>query len=314
MKKLLFLCIPVLILGCNPRKSAGPKKQALPPSEQADSLAVKPAQQSRATDYTNMVYFAGGEIQVGANTDDPMEGPAFQAYVEPFYLDKHPVTVAMFRKFVEATGFRTEAENFGNAGVFLADQGQWQLVDGADWKYPLGPSGPPAGDDHPVTQVSWNDALAYCRWAGKRLPTEIEWEYAARSGEAGDVRFPWGNEIRPGGRYMANYWQGDLSTPQGDDGFVYTSPVGFYGELPSGLTDMAGNVWEWCSSIFEPYPGSSVSYRPDPANRCIRGGSFFYDQAGDESLAVYFRSSNTVETSLFNTGFRCAADPPGNKQ
>ena len=127
----------------------------------------------RKSNYEEMVFFQGGEIQIGANTGIPFQGPTFKTFTQPFYLDVHPVTVSMFRQFIEATGYRTDAEKFGNAGVFILSLGQWQLVENANWKFPFGPSGIQAIDDHPVTQVSWYDAMAYCDWAGKRLPAEM---------------------------------------------------------------------------------------------------------------------------------------------
>ena len=253
----------------------------------------------------NMVYFEGGPIIIGSNNRMPNESPAFQTNVESFFLDRHLVTVARFRKFIKATNYFTDAENFGDAAVYNFSEGRWELLKGTTWEYPLGPDKPAAKDNHPVTQVSWNDAVAYCEWAGLRLPTEFEWEYAARGGENNGEKFSWGNEIFMDGKFMANVWQGDLSTEQGADGFVYTSPVGHYGETDAGLTDMGGNVWEWCQNTYQPYPGGEP-FRTNQNVKTIRGGSFFYDQAGELSYTVSFRGQNSVETSLFNTGFRCA--------
>ena len=256
-----------------------------------------------------MVLFRGGQIVMGSESPLPNQGPPFERFVEPFYLDVHPVTVGAFRKFILETGFRTEADKFGNAGVFDLAAGQWSLVDGANWENPFGRGREKAANDHPVTQVSWNDAVAYCLWAGKRLPTEAEWESAARNGENTGDRFPWGNELNPAGKFMANHWQGNMTDPQGADGFVYTSAVGYYGYTPSGLTDMSGNVWEWCADTFRPYPGSRGYFNVSEETKTIRGGSFFYDAAGEESLTVWYRAGNTTETSLFNMGFRCARNP-----
>ncbi len=260
-------------------------------------------------DQPGMVYFPGGKIKIGSYSGREFEQPVFTANVQPFLLDKNLVTVKDFRKFVQETGYKTDADKFGNSLVFNFKTGQWEFIDGANWEYPFGRGKAPAKDDHPVTQVSYHDALAYAKWAGKRLPTEIEWEYAARNGKNTGQNFPWGNDLVVNGKYMANVWQGPLQpNPEVKDGFLYTSPVGYYGETPAGLNDMSGNVWQWTDSYFMPYPGSQHEGRagPDENSRVLRGGSFMYDEYGDRSNSVWFRSMNTVETSLFNMGFRCA--------
>ena len=257
---------------------------------------------------SEMVYFKGGEITIGSNDRTPEEYPAHKVSVKPFYIDKHLVTVADFREFIEATGFETEAHKYGDAGVYLFEINKWELVKGATWEYPLGPNKPKAKDDHPVTQVSWFDAVAYCKWAGKRLPKEAEWEFAARNGKNTSQAYSWGNEIFIDGRFKANTWQGELTDPQGADGYKLTSPVGVFGETESGLTDMGGNVWQWCADIFKPYPGNTQPYQMNEQVKVTRGGSFFFDQFGDLHHSVSFRAKNSAETSLFNHGFRCAKD------
>ncbi|MBE0654844.1 MAG: SUMF1/EgtB/PvdO family nonheme iron enzyme, partial [Bacteroidales bacterium] len=261
-----YLIMGIYLFGCvNSGCSDGPKtSNAVWNANDSARIARPEVTLVRILNYEDMVFFQGGEIQIGANTGVLYQGPIFKISVQPFYLDVHAVTVSMFRQFIDATGYRTDAEKFGNSGVFILSLGQWQLVENANWRFPFGPSGTQAIDDHPVTHVSWYDAMAYCEWAGKRLPTEIEWEYAARNGEAGEKKYCWGNEIRPEGKYMANYWQGDIKTNQGADGFVFTSPVGYYGTMPNGLMDMAGNVWEWCETTFGPYPECQEYYQFDP--------------------------------------------------
>jgi sulfatase modifying factor 1 len=265
---------------------------------------------SDSTIQNNMVYFEGGSFIMGSAEGLPQEQPAHQVVVQAFYIDKTPVTVAEFRKFIETTGFKTEAEKFGDSGVFNFDKQNWELLKGAYWKKPLGPTGPEAKDMHPVTHVSWNDATAYAKWAGKRLPTEAEWEFAARSGTNSGEKFSWGNEISENGKYFANTWQGSLEQPETKDGFLYTSPVDAFAENAAGLTDMGGNVWQWCSDIYKAYPGSQAPIRVDANVKVIRSGSFFYDQYGEDSFSVSGRSGNSHETSLFNTGFRCAKSVP----
>ncbi len=272
------------------------EKQVKIPSEEHKSIGTE----------NEMIYFEGGTFFMGSEDGLPNERPVHKVKIEPYYIDKNPVTVSQFRQFVENTGFKTEAEKFGDSGVFNLEKQTWELLPGTSWRKPFGPSGPDAMDDHPVTHVSWNDAVAYAEWAGKRLPTEAEWEYAARSGKNSKNKFSWGNEILINGRHHANIWQGKIDAPKASDGYLFTSPVGIFGENEAGLTDMGGNVWQWCADIYNAYPGSSEAYRPDPKVKVIRGGSFFFDQNGENSFSVSGRSMNSHETSLFNTGFRCA--------
>ncbi|MEL7589051.1 MAG: formylglycine-generating enzyme family protein [Prolixibacteraceae bacterium] len=297
---LLILCL--MLVACSAEKGTKPVVQ-----HGAGNSGIKPAAGSGPADESRMVNFEGGIFMMGSSAG--MAQPAHRVKVEAFRLDRSPVTVGEFRHFISETGYKTDAERFGNSGVFDFNSGTWELVAGANWQYPLGRNASAAADDHPVTQVSWNDAVAYAVWAGKRLPSEAEWEYAARCGGKVNSRFSWGDRLIVGGKYMANVWQGTaLTDKQGEDGFLLTSPVGFYGETVCGLTDMGGNVWNWCSDTFKPYPGSTV---PDPGNpdlKIIRGGSFFFDQNGENSFSVTGRAFNTSETSLFNTGFRCAGD------
>jgi sulfatase modifying factor 1 len=257
-----------------------------------------------------MVYFPGGDTRIGSEDGEPIERPTFVAHVAPFLLDVHPVTVAEFRRFVDATGYVTQSERYGSSGVFEVSAGTWSLVDGASWRRPLGPAAAPAADDHPVTQVSWNDAVAYCRWAGKRLPTEVEWEHAARGGRADGPRYAWGDALVVDGRYMANTWQGEF--PRRNtvaDGYVYTSPVGRFGKTASGLTDMGGNVWQWCDDWFRPYADRGTPYEPRPdGERVLRGGSFLCDPKFCHGFRVSARGHSTPETGLVHVGFRCARD------
>lgn len=301
--------ILVFNISCNMQeKGSGSSNQSVKVEKQDPVLSKgQPVLSKQAIkDSVEMVCFEGGKIQVGRDTGLTRHQPAHVVEVSAFCLDKHPVTVAQFRKFVTTTGYITEAEKFGDAGVWNADKRAWELVKGANWEYPLGSGKPKAKDNHPVTQVSWGDARAYATWTGKRLPTEHEWEYAASNGKS--LSYPWGNQAYPSGEFKANTWQGTIHDEQTGDGYLYTSPVGVYGEHESGLMDMAGNVWEWCSNTYKAYPGGYVNMAVNPNTKVIKGGAFTFDQAGEESFATYFRGFNTVETSLFNMGFRCARD------
>ena len=274
-----------------------------------------------------MAYVPGGITTVGAargETGMAHERPAFDAAVAPFLLDRSPVTVARFRQFVDATDYRTQAEAFGDGQVMDQATGQWTLVAGADWRTPFGPARGAADDDRPVTQASWNDAAAFCAWAGgdrpKRLPTEVEWEHAARGASNDRRAYAWGDALVQDGRLRANTWTG--SFPGGDDGadgFAGdTSPVGAFGATPLGLTDLGGNVWEWTASWYRPYPlaadggvGAGAPAGPTgEAERVQRGGSFLCHPSYCHGFRVSARSHATTETASAHAGFRCARSLP----
>ena len=262
-----------------------------------------------------MAYFEGGEITIGSKNGLQNEYPPFTKEIDPFYLDKHLVTVEQFRKFVEATGYLTDAEKFGDAGTFNMKKQKWELTKGAYWEYPQGPDGPKAKDNHPVTQVSWNDARAYAEWAGKRLPTEYEWEYAAKMGRPSKKdQYNWGNELYQNGEYKANVWQGEFPRKNDTaDGFLFTNPVGYFGKDKNGLMDMGGNVWEWTRNTYKPYPGNPMPFNVNQNRKTLRGGSFLCDSTVCHGYRVTARQHCTVETGLFHQGFRCAksANSPG---
>ena len=299
----LALFLAVILAACSTNSGKKPQNK----TEKAASL---PSTETTAnTSKREMVAFQAGSFTMGSNTGTPQERPAHQVEVKAFNIDKYPVTVADFRKFVEATGHKTDAEKFGDSGVFDFSTSAWTLKPGANWQYPLGKNTARAADDMPVTQVSWYDAVAYASWEGKRLPTEAEWEYAAKCGGKNNTRFSWGDQLIVNGKYMANVWQGtDMTAKQGEDGFELTSPVGHYGLTPCGMADIGGNVWNWCADVYKLYPGNDGPFQENPEMKVIRGGSFFFDQAGENSYTITFRAFNTQETSLFNTGFRCASD------
>ena len=257
-----------------------------------------------------MVYVPGGRTTIGSERGLPMERPVFKTNVDPFFIDTSPVTVAQYRAFVEATGYATEAESFGDAGILNLDTYQWELVPGAYWAYPLGPDGPAAEDDHPVTQVSWNDAVAYATWKGHRLPTEIEWEHAARGAASAPNPYAWGDILYIKGQAKANTWDGTFPfNNTGEDGFLLTSPVGVFGKTPIGLTDMGGNVWEWTDSWYRSYQDRKAAFTPNAqSERVQRGGSFLCHESYCHGYRVSARSHSTPETALFHVGFRTVKD------
>jgi formylglycine-generating enzyme len=250
-----------------------------------------------------MIYIDGGKLVA----DDPQTKQSKHFTVKSFLIDKNLVTVADFDAFVKATGFKTEAEQFGNAGVFDKKINGWQLIDGANYHYPLGKDNKPARADHPVTQVSWNDAQAYAKWKGKRLPTQWEWEFAARDSKNENKIYAWGDNLIEKGKFKANTWQGSFPFYNtAEDGYEYTSPVGAFGENKNGLTDMGGNVWQWCSDSIAPTQQEATL---DPATRrVLRGGSYLCDPQVCHGYTLTGRSSCTPETALAHIGFRCVKD------
>jgi sulfatase modifying factor 1 len=277
------------------------------------------------------VLLEGGEFLMGTNDPDGFpadgEGPVRPVTLDPFWMDAVAVTNARFAKFVEEAAHVTEAERYGWSFVFggllpddfpdtqgAAQAPWWRQVHGADWRHPEGPqSSIDERLDHPVVHVSWRDARAYCQWAGLRLPSEAEWEYAARGGLV-QRRLPWGDDLEPGGEHRMNVWQGDFPSRNTlDDGYLGTCPVDAFPPNGRGLHNTSGNVWEWCRDWFH------ASYhrdgpRVDPAGpphgeaKVIRGGSYLCHASYCNRYRVAARSSNTANSSTGNMGFRCARD------
>lgn len=279
--------------------------------------------------HDGMVRVAGGRFEIGADDAYPEERPSLPAEVRGFWIDRHPVTNAQFARFVAATGYVTTAERPAAAGevpgsaVFEPPAhgrpGGWRYVPGADWRHPGGPGSDLDGrSNHPVVQVSYDDALAYARWAGRDLPTEAEWEYAARGGLKGQ-RYAWGSEVRPEGVYRANTWQGEfpLNNTQ-EDGYAGTSPVGCFRPNGFGLYDMAGNVWQWTSSWYRPghqagsngrlaetpAAGSGDPRQPGTPVRVIKGGSHLCSPDYCLRYRPSARQPQATSTATSHVGFR----------
>ncbi|MEX1275992.1 MAG: formylglycine-generating enzyme family protein [Bacteroidota bacterium] len=260
-----------------------------------------------------MVAVEGGTFAMGANRPHyEDEGPVHEVTIDAFAIDRYEVTNAQFEAFVKATGYRTDAEKNGSGWVFRKGAKDWGKVVGANWREPEGPgSGIADRSNYPAVQVSWNDAAAYAKWAGKRLPTEAEWEYAARGGRT-QQEYPWGDNLKPDGIARTNYWQGSWPEENRlEDGFYYTAPVGSFPANDFGLHEMVGNVWEWCADWYdENYYGNSPTLNPPgPGNgdlRVARGGSWY---CGAKHCGAYrnaYRGRSPQDASFNNVGFRCA--------
>lgn len=278
----------------------------------------------------------GGDFMMGDHSGRGYsadgETPVHRVTLNGFSISTITVTNAQFKQFVKATGYETTAERLGVSAVFYAAfkgarsdilhtvQGLpwWLAVQGADWKHPHGPASTIHGkEDHPVVHVSWFDAVAYCDWAGARLPTEAEWEYAARGGLKG-AEYTWGDDLLPGGRWSCNIWQGKFPTENiAADGFLTTAPVKTYRPNGYGLWQMSGNVWEWCQDWFnnEYYSRSERANPTGPESghrRVMRGGSYLCHDSYCNRYRVTARNANTPDATAGNIGFRVVADmgPP----
>lgn len=281
-------------------------------------------------DCSGMVFIPEGTFLMGTNDKEGFpadgEGPVREIKVSAYFIDEAAVTNKQFAAFIEATGYVTDAERFGWSYVFhsfvSAKTGEqvtqvatqtpwWWVVEGANWCHPEGPeSNIEERLDHPAVHISWNDADAYCRWAGKRLPTEAQWEYAARGGLV-QKKYPWGDELKPKGEHQCNIWQGKFPDKNhASDGYAGTAPVKSYEPNGYGLYNMAGNVWEWCEDWFTPaYHLSPEILNPkgplSGVARSMRGGSYLCHKSYCNRYRVAARSKNTPDSSSGNIGFRC---------
>jgi formylglycine-generating enzyme required for sulfatase activity len=307
--------------------------------------------------HKGMIWIKGGTFMMGADNKQAAEDeyPKHKVTISGFWIDATELTNAEFAKFVKATGYITTAERKPDwnelkkqvppgtpkpddsllvaaslvfhspaHAVSLNDYAQWWVWQkGANWKHPHGPGSTIKGkDNYPVVHVSWYDAVAYCKWAGKRLPTEAEWEWAARGGLQNKV-YPWGNEGVDEGKPKANTWQGTFPVKNTlRDKYYYTAPVGSFSPNGYGLYDMAGNVWEWCADYYNNTyyatinkpagvnnpKGPATSYDPDEPyakKRVIRGGSFLCNDSYCSGYRVARRMKSTEDSGMEHVGFRC---------
>ena len=319
-----------------------PVPRSTPIDTTPTNIAV-PRTNSALTGTNGMVWIPAGTFWMGSDEGRPDETPVHQVTVDGFWMNKTDVTNEQFEKFVQATGYVTVAERQPNvkdypgadptllvpgAVVFsppteavpLNDASAWwRYVPGANWRHPEGPASTIHGrEKHPVVQVAFEDAQAYAKWAGKRLPTEAEWEYAARGGLV-KQSFVWGQEQVPNGKWLANIWQGNFPNENnGADGFKGTAPVASFPPNGYGLYDMAGNVWQWCSDWYRPdYYAKSPAKNPqgpddslDPEEpgaqkRVQRGGSYLCNDVYCSGYKPNSRMKCTPDTGLSHTGFRC---------
>ncbi|MFN6343548.1 MAG: formylglycine-generating enzyme family protein [Cyanobium sp.] len=303
-----------------------------------------------------MVWVPGGRFQMGSDHHNPEEAPAHPAEVQGYWMDRAPVTNADFRKFIKATGYRTQAERPADPAdypgaqpeqlqpasiVFIAPaqpvalsdtHAWWHYVPGANWRHPEGPgSSIKERDQHPVVHISHADAEAYAHWAGKQLPTEPEWERAAWGGRE-NSEFAWGDELHPGGRMLANTWQGAFPHQNSRaDGYERTSPVGRYPANGYGLVDMIGNVWEWTSSWYrsghqantataegccaaaEAARLASIDRHSEHGampRKVVKGGSYLCAPSYCRRYRPAARMAQGIDTSTGHMGFRCVVRPP----
>ncbi len=330
-------------------------------SENADSkVVVATATPPKPDDprYANMTWIPAGHFRMGELNTVPDEFPPHDVTLDGFWMDTTEVTNREFQAFVKATSYVTTAERapelrsiqpgselenvqilpeFNKPGSICSLQlgsrdeidpergaySWWQYVVGADWKHPEGPdSNIDDRMDHPVVHVSWLDAQEYCKWAGKQLPTEAQWEYAARGGRAG-LTYPWGDDRNPEGQWLNNIWQGEFPIEdKGEDGFTRTAPVKSFPANDFGLFEISGNVWEWCADYYQPEyyaesprrnpPGPSESFDPQEPGiikRVQRGGSFMCSDQYCVGYRVTARMKGEEDTGAFHTGFRCVVNP-----
>lgn len=352
-----LLCAAGLALSCGGRATDSQQLDAVHeadtcaahgmPSRAAAIAASGHMEGAKGEDSVRMIFVAGGTFRMG-NADFPDARPVRDVTVGDFWMDEHEVTIAQFSRFVAATGYETVAErpldpkDFPGVPLDMLQPGSavftppasavglhnhlqwWSYVPGASWKQPEGPGSSISGrEDEPAVHIAYEDAEAYAKWAGKRLPTEAEWEYAARASRANTMYY-WGNDMKPAGEWAANVYQGSFPAKDtGEDGYAGVAPVRSYAPNPIGLYDMDGNVWEWCSDYYRPDyyqhgpadnpQGPADSHDPQEpglAKRVQRGGSFLCNEQYCERYIAGSRGKGEISSGSNNLGFRCVSDTP----
>ena len=279
----------------------------------------------------NMVRLDAARFHMGSESPEAFptdgEGPVRQVTLSPFHISRFAVTNEQFAEFARKTGYRTEAQRFGWSFVFrnhipppqrgpsaMPGAPWWVRVDGADWSHPEGPdTSILQRPNHPAVHISWNDAQAYCAWAGYRLPTEAEWEYAARGG-LDQQTYPWGDDLTPAGRHMCNIWQGAFpGNDLGEDGFTSVAPVDTFPPNGYGLFNAVGNAWEWCADYFDPLWHIQATCidpvgPPSGNERVMKGGSYLCHESYCRRYRNAARTGTDPGTSTGHIGFRVVRD------
>ncbi len=357
---ILFLA-PLLFMACGQQQKGGNEQRVTLLDSDSAATCVAHGIPSRAAaiaessashsflgaDDARMVYIEGGAFLMGS-ADFADASPVHEVVVDGFWMDEHEVTNAQFARFVAATGYQTVAErpldpkDFPNVPLDVLQPGSavftppdravglhnhlqwWQYVPGASWRQPEGRGSSIKGrEDEPVVHIAYEDAAAFAKWAGKRLPTEAEWEYAARGGKSSS-KYYWGAELKPNGEWLANVYQGNFPVNDaGEDGYQGVAPVKSYQPNAFGLYDMDGNVWEWCADYYRPdyYKNSPAKNPQGPADsydpmepgtvkRVQRGGSFLCNEQYCERYIAGSRGKGEVSSGSNNLGFRCVSDEP----
>jgi formylglycine-generating enzyme len=332
MNQIIFIFIVILTVnnvnsdcGCS-KNSRNERAKKYERAEDADSIYKNERKKSsmlHAKDFDKMSLIPSGRYFIGTNDEvfkTDKEGPEREVVVKQFYMDKYEVSNSDFKEFTDLTGYQTEAEKFGDSFIFksmlsleqqkeyedfrVAQAPWWFKVKNVNWKHPEGAeSSIEDRIDHPVIHVSWNDAVAYCKFRNKRLPTEIEWETACRGGKKRKL-FPWGNKLMPNDKHWLNIWQGEFpDNNTKDDGYESTCPVDKFRQNDFDLYNIVGNVWEWVDDIWD-----KREERNENPNRVKKGGSYLCHKSYCYRYRCAARSQNTQDSSAGNLSFRCAKD------
>lgn len=343
-KDIIFMCcILCAVLSLRAQESGSCCSEAV--ASRFGRIKTSSVMLKEHTDTAKMIYIKGGTFAMGSNLYADTK-PIHDVQLSDFWMDEHEVTNAQYTQFVLESGYITVAERRLDpkdypgidtallcpaSAVFSAPAqvdnlnnylNWWDLVDGASWQQPEGKhSSIDERADHPVVHIAYEDAVAYATWVGKRLPTEAEWEYAARAGKEGSILYYWGEVLKPEGKWVANIFQGHFPVKNTvEDGFETTAPVRSFEANGYGLYDMEGNVWEWCSDFYQPHyadvkainpkgPRSSFDpYEPTVIKKVQRGGSFLCNDQYCERYKANTRGKADINTSTNNVGFRCVKD------